>query len=175
MNEGEVTPGISTQEYQSRRSRLAAALPAGSLALFPSAPLAYQSHDVPFPLHQDTDLSYLCGLLEPSSLLAVAKPHHGGEAEWTLFVRPACAKEALWDGPRAGVDGAKKHFLPEGSTHALNDAPSVLHKQIFSASHGVRRLLYSATANPVRAWPMSERRACRLLTPRLSASESSAP
>lgn len=148
MNPGEVTPGISANEYQSRRARLAATLPLGSVALFPAAPRAYLSHDVPFPHYQDSDLYYLCGLQEHSSLLAVTKPANGGEARWTLFVRPECPQEAMWDGPRAGVEGARRHFVPEGAAHPLEDAARVLHADLYSHSDNVKQLLYSPRANP---------------------------
>ena len=75
MSPGETTPGILQTEYASRRAALASLLPANSLALFPATPAAYMGHDVPYsPHHQDTDLFYLCGLQEQTSLLACAKP-----------------------------------------------------------------------------------------------------
>ena len=141
-------PGISAEEYQARRTQLAHRLPPGSLALFPARPRGYMSHDVPFPHHQDTDLSYLCGFLEPSSLLAVVKPASGGSARWRLFVKPSCPDEAMWDGPRAGVEGAQRHFLPDGDAHALNDAPKVLHADLHSAADNVAELLYAPKYNP---------------------------
>jgi Xaa-Pro aminopeptidase len=141
-------PGISAEEYQARRTQLAHRLPPGSLALFPARPRGYMSHDVPFPHHQDTDLSYLCGFLEPSSLLAVVKPASGGSARWRLFVKPSCPDEAMWDGPRAGVEGAQRHFLPDGDAHALHDAPKVLHADLHSAADNVAELLYAPKYNP---------------------------
>lgn len=147
MAEGEVTPGISAGEYSRRRQRLAEAMPAGSMALFPASARAYMSHDVPFPHHQDSDLLYLCGLHEPSSLLACVKPWSGsGEARWHVFVRPECANEAMWDGPRAGLLGAQSYFLPEGQSHALSDAAAVLSSELHSSAD-VRALFYSPKAN----------------------------
>ena len=148
MAAGEVTPGISSAEYASRRRALESVLPEGSLALFPSAPVSYMSHDVPFPLYQDPDLSYLCGLLEPSSLLACLKPAAGAESRqprWYLFVRPSNKAQELWDGARAGVDGAQTFFLPEGSAHSIKEASNVLAKELSGGRVG--SLYYSPSAN----------------------------
>ena len=113
MRPGEVTPGISAREYEERRRNLAASLPAGSLALFPSSPQAFMAHDVAyFPHHQDTDLLYLSGLQEHTSMLACVKPTaDAAAARWHLFVRPSNPEEELWDGARAGVHGAQAFFL----------------------------------------------------------------
>ena len=127
MAAGEVTPGIGRAEYERRRTRLASVLPEGSLALFPSSPVARMSHDVKYHPHcQDSDLLYLCGLQEHSSLLACAKPLGGGKPRWHLFVRPSSKEEELWEGAHAGVEGARAHFLPEGEAHPLADAARVL-------------------------------------------------
>ena len=107
------------------------------------------SHDVPFPLYQDPDLSYLCGLLEPSSLLACLKPAAGAESRqprWYLFVRPSNKAQELWDGARAGVDGAQTFFLPEGSAHSIKEASNVLAKELSGGRVG--SLYYSPSANP---------------------------
>ena len=57
--------------------------------------------------------------------------------------------QELWDGPRAGVQGAQRHFLPEGTAHALTSASEVLHAELHAEDHNVRALFYAPTANPV--------------------------
>ena len=147
MSPGETTPGILQTEYASRRAALASLLPANSLALFPATPAAYMGHDVPYsPHHQDTDLFYLCGLQEQTSLLACAKPSaDSASVRWHLFVRPSSKTEELWDGARAGVDGAQSFFLPEGAAHALDQAPNVLMSELRDG--GLGQLFYDASAN----------------------------
>ena len=100
------------------------------MALFPSAPLSYMSHDVPFPYRQDVDLSYLCGFQEASSLLACVKPNDAGSERWHLFVRPREPSRELWDGPSAGLPGARRHILPDGLVHALGSAADVLRGEL---------------------------------------------
>ena len=130
MAEGEVTPGIAASEYAERRAALAALLPDRSVALFACAPLSYMSHDVPFPFHQDVDLLYLCGFQEHASLLACVKPGPSAAPRWHLFVKPTCPNKALWDGPTAGVDGARRHFLPDGEAHDVARVGDVLRREL---------------------------------------------
>lgn len=161
MKQGEVTPGVTLLEYAQRRAALATSLPSGSVALFPSAPLAYMSHDVPYPYHQSPDVHYLCGFQEANCLLACAKPQaSAGETAWHLFVQPSDPAQALWDGPRAGIAGASRHILPDGEVHPIGLAPRVLIGITEAVSASVAlvpvstdappsaRLLFDAAVNP---------------------------
>ncbi len=146
---GHVTRGVSADEYAKRRRSLAATLPSGTLALFPAAAIPYMSHDVPFsPYHQSADLFYLCGLLEPESLLVCRTPtsQSPAEARWSLFVMPDEPEKALWDGHRAGIDGAQRHFLPGGEVLPLSMAPRAL-AALLDEGGPVKSLLYDAHAH----------------------------
>lgn len=90
-------------EFAARRKQLLEAIGDG-VALFPSAPVAVRNHDVEHAYRQDSDLYYLTGFDEPESLLLLTNQHH--EHQSVLFVRPRKPEREVWDGPRAGVDGA---------------------------------------------------------------------
>jgi Xaa-Pro aminopeptidase len=94
-------------EFAERRKQLLDAMGDG-VALFPSAPLALRNHDVDHPYRQDSDLHYLTGFDEPESLLVLTNQHD--EHQSVLFVRPRKREREIWDGPRAGVEGAVEHF-----------------------------------------------------------------
>ncbi|MGB7478202.1 MAG: Xaa-Pro aminopeptidase [Polyangiales bacterium] len=94
-------------EFAARRKQLLEATGDG-VALFPSAPVALRNHDVGHPYRQDSDLYYLTGLDEPESLLLLTNQHE--EHEVVLFVRPKKREREIWDGPRAGVEGAVVDF-----------------------------------------------------------------
>jgi Xaa-Pro aminopeptidase len=78
-----------------------------SVAIIPAAREATRSNDTHYRFRQDSDFFYLTGFEEPEAI-AVVKP--GGETEYTLFVRPRDPEREIWDGRRAGVDGAKSDF-----------------------------------------------------------------
>jgi Xaa-Pro aminopeptidase len=78
-----------------------------SVAIIPAAREATRSNDTHYRFRQDSDFFYLTGFEEPEAI-AVIKP---GEAhEYTLFVRPRDPEREIWDGRRAGVEGAKSEF-----------------------------------------------------------------
>ncbi len=94
-------------EFAARRKQLLEAMGDG-VAVFPSAPLALRNRDVGHPYRQDSDLYYLSGLDEPESLLLLTNQHE--EHQVVLFVRPRKREREIWDGPRAGVEGAVADF-----------------------------------------------------------------
>lgn len=83
-----------------------------SVAIIPGAHDTRRSNDTHYRFRQDSDFFYLTGFEEPDSL-AVIKPE--AEKKYTLFVRPRDPEREIWDGRRAGVDGAKSEFGAEES------------------------------------------------------------
>jgi Xaa-Pro aminopeptidase len=78
-----------------------------SVAIIPSARETTRSNDTHYRFRQDSDFFYLTGFEEPEAI-AVVKP--AAEPRYTLFVRPRDPEREIWDGRRAGVEGAKKEF-----------------------------------------------------------------
>lgn len=78
-----------------------------SVAIIPSARETTRSNDTHYRFRQDSDFFYLTGFEEPEAI-AVVKPT--AEPQYTLFVRPRDPEREIWDGRRAGVEGAKKEF-----------------------------------------------------------------
>ncbi|HKP84321.1 MAG TPA: Xaa-Pro aminopeptidase [Pyrinomonadaceae bacterium] len=83
-----------------------------SVAIIPGAHDTRRSNDTHYRFRQDSDFFYLTGFEEPDSL-AVIKPD--AEKKYTLFVRPRDPEREIWDGRRAGVEGAKSEFGAEES------------------------------------------------------------
>ncbi|HEX3250775.1 MAG TPA: Xaa-Pro aminopeptidase [Pyrinomonadaceae bacterium] len=78
-----------------------------SVAIIPGAHDTRRSNDTHYRFRQDSDFFYLTGFEEPDAL-AVIKPE--ADQKYTLFVRPRDPEREIWDGRRAGVDGAKSDF-----------------------------------------------------------------
>ncbi|PWT92810.1 MAG: Xaa-Pro aminopeptidase [Blastocatellia bacterium] len=78
-----------------------------SVAIIPGAREATRSNDTHYRFRQDSDFLYLTGFEEPDAI-AVIKSN--GNTRYTLFVRPRDPEREIWDGRRAGVDGAKSEF-----------------------------------------------------------------
>jgi Xaa-Pro aminopeptidase len=78
-----------------------------SIAIIASAREATRSNDTHYRFRQDSDFFYLTGFEEPDAIAVVKcdqDPHY------TLFVRPRDPEREIWDGRRAGVEGAKSEF-----------------------------------------------------------------
>ena len=78
-----------------------------SVAIIPAAREATRSNDTQYRYRQDSDFFYLTGFEEPGSIAIVAP---GRDPQYTLFVRPRDPEREIWDGKRAGVEGAKSEF-----------------------------------------------------------------
>jgi Xaa-Pro aminopeptidase len=78
-----------------------------SVAIIPAAREAVRSHDTTYRYRQNSDFFYLTGFEEPEAI-AVITPSQ--DKKLTLFVRPRDKEREIWDGYRAGVEGAVRDF-----------------------------------------------------------------
>jgi Xaa-Pro aminopeptidase len=85
-----------------RRARIGAAMGDGVM-LLPAATERLRSGDTHYPFRQDSDFGYVTGFPEPDAVAVLAP---GAEKPFALFVRPRDPEQAIWVGPRAGVEGA---------------------------------------------------------------------
>ncbi|KAM4650924.1 xaa-Pro aminopeptidase 3 [Discoglossus pictus] len=137
LKPGEVTPGLTQTEYALRRHKLMSLIQKESqalgqrtdhVAIFLSNPTLYMTSDIPFPFHQNNDFLYLCGFLEPDSILVLRSRagHTLSSHTATLYVPRRDAGRELWDGPRSGADGAvaltgvDEAFMTEDFKHLLS-------------------------------------------------------
>jgi len=95
-------------EYQRRRRSLLDAVGKGGAALLAAAPEQLRNRDVHYPYRQDSDFSYLTGFPEPEAVLVLVPNRKEGEV--VIFCRPHDEKMEVWDGPRAGVEGAVERY-----------------------------------------------------------------
>jgi Xaa-Pro aminopeptidase len=92
--------------FRARRERFIESI-GGGVAVICAAPELVKSRDTEIKYRQNSDFYYLTGFREPG--VAVLTPHDPAH-RFTLFVRPRDPEKETWNGPRAGVDGAKERF-----------------------------------------------------------------
>lgn len=68
MMEGEITPGITSEEYMQRRKKLLDFLPENSLAIVAAAPTKMMTDVVPYNFRQDADYLYITGCQQPGGV-----------------------------------------------------------------------------------------------------------
>ena len=99
---------IAREEFARRRRQLMRIMGRDAIAIVPGAPVRQRNNDVEYPYRQDSDFFYLTGFNEPESV-AVLMP--GREhAEYVLFVRDRDPEREIWDGKRAGTEGAMREY-----------------------------------------------------------------
>ncbi|KAJ6798666.1 putative Xaa-Pro aminopeptidase 3 [Iris pallida] len=105
LGEGEITPGITTVEYISRRKKLLDLLPEKSLAIIASGPVKMMTDVVPYPFRQDADYLYITGCSQPGGVAVLSKEHG-----LCMFMPEQDPKDVTWQGRVAGVDAALDYF-----------------------------------------------------------------
>ena len=93
--------------HAERRDRFASLLGDG-IAVVAAASEVIRNDDVHHEFRQDSDFFFLTGFDEPDALLLI-DPSAPAE-QYVLFVRPRDREMEIWNGRRAGVDGAKERF-----------------------------------------------------------------
>lgn len=107
---GELTPGISAQEYADRRTRLASKLPDKGIAIVAASDTVFRSGSVFYEFHQDPDFLYLTGFNEPEAVAVISKDATGTDHTFHLYVREKDARAELWEGARSGTQAARDVF-----------------------------------------------------------------
>ncbi len=91
-------------DYEGRRRQLMAKMSDRGVLVLPTAGLQTRSRDVYYPFRADSDFFYLTGFAEPEAVLVLAPGYAGGEQ--LLFCRARDPEREVWDGRRAGLEGA---------------------------------------------------------------------
>ncbi len=102
----------SRPTYARRRAAFFDAMTAASpsaIAVLPAAPVFVRNNDVDHEYRQDSDFFYVTGFDEPESVALLDGPGR----KMVLVTRPRDPEREVWDGPRAGVDGARERFAAD--------------------------------------------------------------
>ena len=93
--------------YADRRSKLGAMLPKNSAVVIAGAAVQYRNADSSHAFRQDSNFWYLTGFNEPESTL-VLLINESKDVQSIVFVPKKDALKEIWDGYRAGPNGAVK-------------------------------------------------------------------
>lgn len=93
--------------FAARRAQFTEAIGDG-IAVIPAAFETVRNDDVHHEFRQDSAFYFLTGFEEPDAV-ALLDPKNT-EAPYVLFVRPRDRDQEIWNGYRAGVDGATSRF-----------------------------------------------------------------
>src|SRR5512137_2905327 len=121
------------QIHAARRAAVQAAMrrEGGGAMLLPAADEKARNADNHFPFRQDSDFAWLTGFDEPEGAALVLADPAEGRSGLVLFVRPRDREREIWDGFRAGVEGAV-------STHGADAAHPVAEMEAKLEEHLAR-------------------------------------
>ena len=114
---------IPKSEYARRRKALMAQMEPNSIAILPAAAVAIRNRDVEHVYRQDSDFQYLSGFSEPEAVVVLIPGREYGE--YVLFCRERNPQRELWDGLRAGQEGAIRDFGADDA-FPINDIDEIL-------------------------------------------------
>ena len=99
---------LKREEYAQRRASFMAQMEPNSIAVLPAALPKIRNRDADYAYRQDSDFYYLSGFAEPESVVVLIPGRE--EGEYILFCRDRDPAKEVWDGYRAGPEGACSEF-----------------------------------------------------------------
>ena len=104
---------MKKDEFARRRRQLMRLMGRDAIAILPAAPLRRRNGDTDYPYRQDSDFHFLTGFPETEAVAALLP--HRPEGEYVLFCRERDPGRELWDGERAGQEGAVARYGADDS------------------------------------------------------------
>ncbi len=123
---------FSDSEYSNRQSAFLDNLPENSIVLIPTNPRSVRSNDTHYPFRANSYMLYLCGWSESDSVWMAS--NLSGTWSTSLFVPPQDTKAEIWEGRRAGPEGAANNW-PVDSAYSIADLLEVVSPMIEDSEH----------------------------------------
>lgn len=114
---------MNSKEFARRRNTLSRMVAPGGIAILPAAHVRMRSRDVEHRYRQDSDFYYLTGFAEPEAVAVLAPGRNNGE--YLLFCRERDSGKELWNGKRAGPDGAVRDYAADDA-FPIDDIDDIL-------------------------------------------------
>lgn len=149
---------LTQAEFQERRDILAGEMGLRSIAIIATSPVALRNRDADYKYRADSSFFYLTGFAEPEAV-AVIETFDSEEEGYTysLFCRERDREMEIWNGYRAGVDGAVDDYeadeayaidlLDEEILEKLQNKDKLFYRVGHSAEFDARVAKWIAQAN----------------------------
>ena len=122
--------------FKDRREGLTNVIPNNSALILKGAESKYRNSDTAYAFRQDSSFYYFSGFSEPSSVMVLVNDNNNIYS--IIFVPMKDKVKEIWDGYRAGPEGAVKDYLFD---QAFNN--SDLDKEVPEILKGKQKLFYS--------------------------------
>ncbi|KAI0346938.1 peptidase M24 [Trametopsis cervina] len=160
---GEVTPGISADEYERRRKALMERLPADSIVVSVAGQIKYMSGQIFYKFRQASDFWYLTGFEEPGSAVILEKTSCPRGYRMTIYSMGKDAHKEKWEGARTSTDDIVMHFKADDA-QSIAQFPSAL-KNLSSAFSNIYLDIPSSSTLSRRGRTLSHKSMLKYLAP----------
>jgi Xaa-Pro aminopeptidase len=99
---------LKMTEYAKRRKQLMQKISSTGIIILPTSPAVRRNGDSDYAYRAGSDFYYLTGFEEPEAVAILAPKRK--EGEYILFNRVRDREKEIWDGYRAGQEGARNDF-----------------------------------------------------------------
>ncbi|MDQ8951920.1 Xaa-Pro aminopeptidase [Acinetobacter rudis] len=97
---------IAQTEFKQRRDQLAQTMGPNSVAIIATSPVAMRNRDADYKYRADSSFYYLTGFAEPEAVAVIETGEDPSNYLYSLFCRERDPEMEIWNGYRAGIDGA---------------------------------------------------------------------
>ena len=97
---------LSQADFKQRRDLLAKQIGSNSIAIIATRAEMYRNRDADYKYRADSSFYYLTGFAEPEAVAIIETFEEGEEYSYSLFCRERNREMEIWNGYRAGIDGA---------------------------------------------------------------------
>lgn len=97
---------LSQVDFKQRRDLLAQKIGSNSIAIIATRAEMYRNRDADYKYRADSSFYYLTGFAEPEAVAIIETFEEGEDYSYSLFCRERNREMEIWNGYRAGIDGA---------------------------------------------------------------------
>lgn len=101
---------LTQADFRERRDRLIEQMGPNSIAIIATSPVAMRNRDADYKFRTDSSFFWLTGFAEPEAVAVFETGDVGEEYSYSLFCRERDREMEIWNGYRAGVDGAVEDY-----------------------------------------------------------------
>ena len=122
---------LTQADFQERRDRLAEQMGPNSIAIIATSPVAMRNRDADYKFRADSSFFYLTGFAEPEAVAVIETTDSATEYTYSLFCRERNREMEIWNGYRAGIDGAIQDYAADAA-YAIDSLDAEMVVKLFN-------------------------------------------